>query len=102
MYLKLLVLSISMSWWHAHGVVLRWWGGRAVWCASWSGVVLRAAPGETNTRVTNRIALHLVDGHLSSMTLDELNETTTLSWWDLNIGDLAKALGICQLEILRT
>ena len=55
-------------------------------------VVLRAAPAEANTRVANGIALHLIDGHLRGMTVDELDKATALARGDLDIGDLAKAL----------
>ena len=71
------------DWW-------RWSG--TVWSASRTRVVLAAAPGEADTRVANWIALHLIDGHFCCMTLDELNEAAALSWWNLDIGDLAKAL----------
>ena len=36
--------------------------------------------------------MHLVDGHLGSMTLDELYKTATLARRDLDVGDLAKPL----------
>ena len=36
--------------------------------------------------------MHLVDGHLSSVAVDKLNETTALAWGDLHIGDFTKAL----------
>lgn len=81
-----------MNRWDAHTLVLWWWWGWAVWSTSWSRVVLGASPRETDTRVADRVALHLVDGHLSSVTLDELDETAAFSWWDLDIGDLSEAL----------
>jgi hypothetical protein len=34
----------------------------------------------------------LIDGHLSGVALDKLNETAALSWRDLDVGNLAKAL----------
>lgn len=77
---------------HAHRGV-DWWGrSRAVRGAGRTGVVLRAAPAQAHTGVANRVALHLVDGHLSSMSLHELNETAALSRRNLDVGDLAKAL----------
>lgn len=93
-YLKLrLELPIArVSWGHSHRGVLGWRWCRSVRGASGSRVILRTAPRETDTGVANGIALHLVDGHFSSMTLDELNETAALSGWDLNVGDLAEAL----------
>lgn len=36
--------------------------------------------------------MHLIDGHLSSVALDKLNETTALSWGNLDIGDFSEAL----------
>jgi predicted transcriptional regulator len=36
--------------------------------------------------------LHLVDGHLGSVAVDELNKAAALSRWDLDVGDLPKAL----------
>lgn len=70
-------------------------GGR--WCrtvrgACWSRVVLRTAPAQANPRVTNGVALHLVDGHLSGVALNKLNETAALSRGDLDVGDFTKAL----------
>lgn len=77
---------------HAHGLVLGWRWRWTIWRTSRSRVVLRSAPGQTNTGVSDWVTLHLVDGHLSSMTLDELDETATFSWWDLDVGDFSKAL----------
>lgn len=78
---------------HAHGGVH---GGRrgsgAVGAAGGAGVVLRATPAQTNAGVTDGVALHLVDGHLGSVALNELNETTALSRRDLDVGDLAESL----------
>jgi hypothetical protein len=79
-------------WRHAHGRVDWGWRRRAVRGASRARVVLRSAPAEADARVADRVALHLVDGHLSSVTLDELDEATALSGRDLDVGDLAKAL----------
>ena len=57
-----------------------------------TGVVLRTAPRETDARVADRIALHLVDGHLSGMTVDELDEAATFARRNLDIGNLAETL----------
>lgn len=85
-------VAVWMLRWHAHGWVdWRWWSW-AIWSACWTRVVLTATPTETNARVSDWVALHLVDGHFCRMTLDELNKATSLSWWDLDIGDFAKAL----------
>lgn len=62
-----------------------------VW-GTYARIVLRSAPREADARVTDRIALHLIDGHLSCVTVDELNEATTLAGRDLDVGDLAEAL----------
>jgi hypothetical protein len=77
---------------HTHGRVDWGWRRRAVGGASRARVVLRAAPAETDARVTDRVALHLVDGHLGSVTLNELDEAAALSGRNLDIGDLAEAL----------
>jgi hypothetical protein len=74
---------------HAH--VVRRRGSRAVGSAN-TRVVLRSTPAETDTGVTDRVALHLVDGHLGSMAVDELDETAALARWYLDIGDFAEAL----------
>lgn len=55
-------------------------------------VVLRTAPRQANARVPDRIALHLVDGHLGGMAVDELDESAALAGGDLHVGDLAKSL----------
>jgi hypothetical protein len=77
---------------HAHRRVDWRWRRRAVRGASRARVVLGAAPAETDTRVADGVTLHLVDGHLSGVTLDELNKATALSGRDLDIGDFAEAL----------
>lgn len=77
---------------HSHGRVDRWRRGRAVRSTGRTGVVLRAAPAQTNTRVADWVALHLIDGHFSSVSLHELNEAAALSRWNLDVGDLAEAL----------
>lgn len=79
---------------HAHSWAERhWWRWRrAVWGASWTGVVLGTTPAKTDTRVADRVALHLVDGHLGGVTLDELDETASLAWGNLNVSDFTEAL----------
>lgn len=59
---------------------------------AYSGIVLGPTPGEANPRIANGVSLHLVDGHLSRMTMDELNKAAALARGDLNVGDLAEAL----------
>lgn len=65
--------------------------GRAVRSAH-ARVVLRASPREADTRVANGVTLHLVDGHLGGVAVDELDEAATLARRDLDVGDLAEAL----------
>lgn len=78
---------------HAHvGGVHGRWRCRPVRSAGRTRVVLRPTPAQTHARVANRIALHLVDGHLGGVTLDELHETAALARRDLDVGDFAKAL----------
>lgn len=77
---------------HAHGRVDWWWGSRTVRGTGRARVVLAATPAEADTRVTDRVALHLVDGHLGGVALDELDETAALAGRDLDICDLAEAL----------
>lgn len=74
-----------------HAQVVRGRRGRAIGSTN-ARVVLRAAPAETDARVTNGVALHLVDGHLSSMAVDELDEATALARGDLDIGDFTESL----------
>ena len=78
---------------HAHLRVCSW--GRGCWAvrsACRSRVVLASAPAEADTRVSNRVALHLVDCHLCSVALHKLNKATALSGRDLDVGDFTKAL----------
>lgn len=91
-YLKRSKIAIRMSWWHAHRLIL--WGRwcRSVWCSSRARIVLGSAPGKANTRVTNGIALHLIDSHLGGMALDELDKSTSFSWRNLDVSDFSKAL----------
>lgn len=55
-------------------------------------VVLRAAPAETDARVTDGVSLHLVDGHLSGVAVDKLHKAAALARRDLDVGDLTEAL----------
>lgn len=85
--------AILVSRGHAHGGIHgRGRGSRTVGAASRAGVVLGTAPAQTNTRVADGVALHLVDSHLSCVALDELDETTALARGNLDVGDLAEAL----------
>lgn len=84
--------AVATRWtWHAHRVD-RWWWSRSVRSACRSRVVLRSAPTESDSRVPNRIPLHLIDGHLGSVSLNKLNKAAALARWDLDVCDLAKAL----------
>jgi len=67
-------------------------GGWSIWCAGGSGIILATAPAQSNARVANGIALHLIDGHFSSMALHELNKAATLSRWNLDVGDFSEPL----------
>jgi hypothetical protein len=71
--------------------VMRRRGSRTVRGAN-ARVVLGAAPAEANARVADGVALHLVDGHLGGVAVDELHETAALARGNLHIGDFAKAL----------
>lgn len=65
--------------------------GRAIRRAD-TRVVLGTSPGETNARVADGVALHLVDCHLGGMAVYELDETAALTGRDLDIGDFSEAL----------
>lgn len=91
-YLERCKVTIRVLRRHPHGLIMGWRRSRPIWGSSRTRVVLGTSPGETNSGVANRITLHLVDGHFSGMALDKLDEAAALSRWDLNIGDLAKAL----------
>lgn len=81
-----------MLWRHSHRWVNRWWRSWSVWCSSRTGVVLATSPGKSDAGVANRVALHLVDSHLGSMSLNELDEAATLARWDLDVGNLSESL----------
>ena len=85
-------IGVWVLWRHAHGRVDWRRRRRTVRRACRAGIVLAATPAETHTRVANRVALHLVDGHLSGVALNKLDESTALAWWNLNVGNLAEAL----------
>ena len=53
---------------------------------------MRATPAKADAGISNRVPLHLVDGHFSRVTLDELDEATAFSRWNFDVGDLAEAL----------
>ena len=57
-----------------------------------AGVVLGATPGKADTRVTDRVTLHLIDCHFRSVAVDKLNETASLAGRDLDVGDFAESL----------
>ena len=77
---------------HTHRWVDGWRRRWTVWSAGRTGIVLAPSPAEADPRVTNWIALHLVDGHFCCVTLDELNKSTSLPGWDLDIRNLSKSL----------
>jgi len=85
-------VAVVLRGWHSHAWVDWWWRSWAIWSASRSRIVLTSAPAEPDTRVANGIALHLVDGHLSRVALNELDKAATLSRRNLHIGDLAESL----------
>lgn len=85
-------ITTLVLWWHSHLLVMGWWWSWAVWGSGWTRVVLAASPRETDARVTDWVTLHLVDSHLGCVALNELDESTALSGWDLDVGDLSKAL----------
>ena len=78
---------------HAHARSEDWRGrSRTVRSTGGARVVLRASPAEADARVTDGVALHLVDGHLGGVALHELDKTTALARRDLDVGNLAEAL----------
>ena len=78
---------------HAHTRSEDWWGrSGTVGGTGGARVVLGASPAEADARVADWVALHLVDSHLSSVTLHELDETATLARGDLDVGNFAEAL----------
>lgn len=81
-----------MLWWHTHRWVDWWRRCWTVWCASWTRVVLRTAPAQTDTRVADGVALHLVDRHLRGVSLHKLDEAASLSRWNLDVCYLPKSL----------
>ena len=91
-YLHRSIVAVLVLRRHTHGGINRWWWSGAIWSTSWTRVVLTAAPAETDTRIPDRISLHLIDGHLCCMTLYELDEATALARWDLDVGNFAEAL----------
>lgn len=71
--------------------VMRRGRGRAVRGAD-PRVVLGSAPGQTDARVPDGVALHLVDGHLGRVAMDELDKAAALAGRDLDVGDFAESL----------
>jgi hypothetical protein len=78
---------------HTHARSEDWWGrSGTVGSTGGARIVLRASPAEADARVTDGVALHLVDGHLGGVTLHKLDETAALARGDLDVGNLAEAL----------
>lgn len=71
--------------------VMRRGRGRAVRSAD-ARVVLGATPRQTDARVSDGVALHLVDGHLGRVAMDELDKAAALAGRDLDVGDFAESL----------
>ena len=76
----------------AHAGVNGWCRSGTIRSSSRARVVLRSTPGETDTRVSDRITLHLVDRHLCRVALHKLNKTATFAGGNLDISNFAKAL----------
>lgn len=74
-----------------HSHVVRRRRSRAVGGTN-SGVVLRAAPAQADARVSDGVALHLVDGHLGSVAVDKLHKAAALARRNLNVGDFTESL----------
>lgn len=55
-------------------------------------VVLRSTPAKTHAGVANGVALHLIDGHLGGVAVDELDEAAALAGRNLDVRNLAKSL----------
>lgn len=91
-YLHWSEIAVRMRRRHTHRWIHRWRRRRTVWGAGRTRVVLATSPAETDPRVANGIALHLVDGHFCCVTLDELNKSATLPRRNLDVGNLSKAL----------
>ncbi len=77
---------------HANRWVNRRRRRRTVWGAGRTRIVLAPSPTETDPRITNGIALHLVDGHLCCVTLNELNKSASFPGRNLDVGNFSKAL----------
>jgi len=92
-----------VGWRHSpHTLIIRRRRGRTIRGARWTRVVLRSAPAQADTRVTNWIALHLVDCHFRRMTLNKLNEWSSLvdCTWRLFAFDFASAHPLSGLFLL--
>jgi hypothetical protein len=77
---------------HAHRWEYRWRRRRTIGSSGRTRVVLTATPRKPDPRVTDGVALHLVDSHLCCVSLNKLHKTTSLARRYLDIGDFAKAL----------
>jgi hypothetical protein len=75
----------------SHSHIMRRRRSRAVGSAN-ARVVLGTTPAQADTRVPDRIALHLVDGHLSGVAVDKLDEPATLARRNLDVGYLTESL----------
>ncbi len=91
-YLHWSKVTVRMSRRHAHRRIDRRRWGRAVRSAGRSGVVLTATPAEPDSGVTDGVALHLIDRHLCSMALYELDEAAAFARGNLDICNLPKPL----------
>lgn len=57
-------------------------------------LALRPSPREPHSAVSNWVALHLGNCHFCGLSLHVLHKTTALSGWDLDVGDVSKALEV--------
>lgn len=71
---------------------IMWRGGRRAVGSTYSRIVLGTTPGQSYARVTDWITLHLVNSHFGRVTMDELDESATLSRRNLDVGYLPKPL----------
>ena len=91
-YLQWSEIAVRVRRRHTHRWVHRRRRRRTVWGAGRTRIVLATSPAKTDPRVADGVTLHLVDGHLCSVTLDELNKSAAFPGRNLDVGDLSKAL----------
>ncbi len=91
-YLQWSEIAVRVRRRHTHRRVYRWWRCRTIWGAGRTRIVLATSPAKTDPRIPNGIALHLVDGHLCCVTLDELNKSAALPGRNLDVSDLSESL----------